>query len=205
MKRTSVLMLCGLGLAVLPAMSQTQPGSWELSVGANLGSYSTSTENTSGGRTSTSESEGRGFLSLDFRVGVYPVEGLSVEPEIYILAVEKGLPTFNLGGNLGYTFTIPNSPVRPFVIAGYGIGNGIPQMQRLFGRMSENLDIPVLRVGGGLKVFLSKQVALKAEYRYERYSYESTSTSFNITNTYASVWNYHNLLFGFSVFLPAAE
>jgi opacity protein-like surface antigen len=204
MKHIAVMIVFGIGLAVLPAMSQTQRGSWELSAAANFGTTSNTYESTSGGHTSTGKSEGRGYLGLDFRAGVYVVEGLSIEPEIYFLAVEKDLPTFNLGGNVAYTFTIPDSPVRPFAIAGYGIGNGIPQMQRLMGRTSGDLDIPVLRVGGGLKVFLAQQVALKVEYRYERYSYESTTTYFNTTSTYSRTWNFHNVLFGFAVFLPAA-
>lgn len=205
MKRRFVMLLCGLGLAALSAMSQTQPGSWELSAAANLGSISGSTESTSGGSTHTRESEARGYLGLCVRAGIYAVEGFSIEPEIYILAVEKTLPTFNLGGNLSYTFTIPNSRVKPFAIAGYGIGNGIPYMQRLTGHQSDKLDIPVLRVGGGLKVFLGKQVALKVEYRYERYSYEHTNTYYNYSATYSEIWNFHTVLFGFSVFLPAVE
>jgi len=205
MKRISVLMVCGFLTAVLPALSQTQPGSWELSAAVNLGSYGYSYENTSGGHTSTGESEARGYLGMDFRVGVYIVEGLSIEPEIYILAVEKDLPSFNLGANLGYTFTIPNSPIKPFAVAGYGIGNGIPMMQRLMGRTSDKLDVPVFRVGGGLKVFVAKQVALKVEYRYERYSYEHSTTYYTTTSTSSRTWNYHNVLFGFSVFLPDAR
>ena len=73
------------------------------------------------------------------------------------------------------------------------------------GRESEELDIPVLRVGGGLKIFLSKQVAFKIEYRYERYLYENTITYFHYSYTYEETSNYHNVLFGFSVFLPGAE
>ena len=42
MKRISVLSLYGLILAALPAMSQTQHGSWELSTAVNLGSTTSS-------------------------------------------------------------------------------------------------------------------------------------------------------------------
>jgi opacity protein-like surface antigen len=137
------------------------------------------------------------------------VDGFSIEPEIYILAVEKFLPTLNLGGNLAYTFSIPESPVKPFLTAGYGIGNGIPIMQRLMDRSSDDLDIPVVRVGGGMKIFLSKQVALKLEYRYERYSYENSSSfayyGYSYSYSQKVISNYHNVLFGISVFLPGAE
>jgi hypothetical protein len=199
------MFLCAVVLAALPAMSQTQPGSFEFSAAGNIGSLSTSTETTSGAQTNMYEPEAQSYFGLDIRVGAYLVEGLSIEPEIYILAVEKSPPAFNLGGNLSYTFTIPESPVKPFVIAGYGVGNGIPVMQRLMGRASDKLDIPVLRVGGGLKFFLSKQVAVKIEYRYERYTTESTTSYYYYSYSYKEVQNYHNVLFGFSVFLPAAQ
>jgi opacity protein-like surface antigen len=110
---------------------------------------------------------------------------------------------------LAYTFSIPESPVKPFLTAGYGIGNGIPIMQRLMDRSSDDLDIPVVRVGGGMKIFLSKQVALKLEYRYERYSYENSSSfayyGYSYSYSQKVISNYHNVLFGISVFLPGAE
>ena len=205
MKRVTVLLLSAIGLVAAPAMSQTGRGSWELSLAGNLGSYSISTEITSGGHTTSNDGESHGYLGLDLRTGWYLADGLSIEPEIYYLAVEKEPPTFNLGANLNYTFTIPQSPVKPFIIAGYGVGNGIPLMQRLLGRTSDNLDIPVLRIGCGLKVFFSKQVAFKIEYRYERYSYENTTTFYSYSYTGKEVWDYHNVLFGFSVFLPVGD
>ena len=205
MKRMVVWIVCGMFLVAMPAISQTQPGSWELSAAFNFTSLSQSSEVKSGGHTSTSESEARGALGIDLRVGVFAVQGFSIEPEIYILAAEKEPPTFSLGANLAYTFSIPDSPVKPFLTAGYGIGNGIPLMQRLMGRTTSDLDIAVLRAGGGLKVFLGKQVALKIEYRYERYSYDHSQTFFGSTYSYANTNNIHNVLFGFSVFLPSAE
>lgn len=209
MKKRLVILFCAAGLGALPALSQTQPGSWELSVAGNFGSISTSSEYTVAGQTNSQEGEAQSYLGLDLRVGWFALEGLSIEPEIYILAIEQEPPTFNLGANLAYTFTIPSSPVKPYITAGYGIGNGIPIMQRLMGRTSDKLDIPVLRVGGGVKLFLSKQVALKLEYRYERYSYETSATYSFYPYTYSynakEVWNHHTVLFGISVFLPGAE
>jgi opacity protein-like surface antigen len=201
MKRACGALLLGMALSSLSAFSQTERGSWELSLAGNMGIYSTSSEYTSAGRTTTNDGEALGYFGLDLRAGYYVVDGLSVEPEIYMLAVEKSPPAFNIGANASYTFTIRDSPVKPFVIAGYGIGNGVPVMQRIMGRTSSEFDIPVLRVGGGLKVFLSQQVALKAEYRYERFSYEETSTYYSYTSTLKRTWNYHNVLFGVSVFL----
>jgi hypothetical protein len=202
MKRIPVLLLCAAICAALPAISQTEGGSWELSLAGNGGSMSSSSEYTSEGHTHSSESEALSYFGLDFRAGYYVVNGLSLEPEVYFLALEKNPPTFNLGANVAYTFVVPESPVRPFLIAGYGIGNGVPLMQRLISRASDKLDIPVLRVGGGLKILLSKNIALKVEYRYERYTREESGTYYVYSYTSKSTENFHNVLFGFSVFLP---
>jgi opacity protein-like surface antigen len=206
MQRILAVTLASLCLGVLPALSQTQSKSWEFSLATNVGSTSSSVTFTSGGRTETNESDAQTYLGLDVRAGYFVVDGFSLEPEIYVLAVDKMRPMFNIGANAAYTFTIPESPVKPFVTAGYGIGNSNPMMQRLYQRSSEAMDVPVLRAGGGLKVFISKQVALKLEYRYERYTQENSETSYwGYSYSYEAVSNYHNVLIGFSVFLPGGE
>ncbi len=208
MKNRLVLTFCIVAATSLPAISQTQSGSWELSLAGNVGSMSATTEFTGGGRTQTDEGEAQAYLGLNLRAGYYIVDGFSLEPELYLLAVEKTPPAFNFGANASYTFTIPESPVKPFLIAGYGIGNGIPIMQRLIGRSSGDFDIPVARLGAGVKFLVTKQVALKLEYRYERYSYEISQTvpsyfGYAPTSyTMNEVWNYHNVMIGISVFFP---
>jgi hypothetical protein len=198
------LVFAALAVAI-PAVSQTERGNWELSLAGNAGSVSLSYERTGTGTNYSSDGEAQSYFGLDVRVGVYIAEGLSIEPEIYLLAVEKVQPAFNIGGNASYTFSIPESPVKPFLIAGYGIGNGIPMMQRLMRRSSGDFEIPVLRAGGGVKVFLSRQIALKVEYRYERFFHEETSSYYSSSSTMNTTWNYHNILFGLSVFLPGGE
>ncbi len=205
MKRIPVILVSAVVLAAGPALSQTEKGSWEFSLAGNFGSQSASSEYTTGGRTYSNESDATGYVGLDVRVGAYILDAFSVEPEIYFLAVEDSPPAYNIGANLGYTFSILESPVKPFVIAGYGIGNGTPIMQRLLGRSSDEFDIPVLRLGGGVKFFVSRYVALKAEFRYERYSHEETQTYYSISSTSRSIVNFHNVLFGVSVFLPGGE
>ncbi len=205
MNKSMLLWLCALLCAAIPATAQTDSGSWEFSLAGNIGSTSTSTEYTYGGRTTSSDGEARMYLGLDLRVGAYVASGFSLEPEIYLLAIDKVPPTWNLGANAAYTFTIPESPVKPFLTAGYGIGNGIPLMQRLLNRSSDELDIPVLRAGGGVKVFFSRYVALKVEYRYEHYSKEDSYSAGPYSSTTKAAINYHNVLFGFSVFLPSAK
>jgi opacity protein-like surface antigen len=205
MKRLAIGFACSLLLMATTALGQMRPGSMELSLALNLNSLSATTESKYNGQGYKDEGEAVGALGLDFRFGVFAAPGLSIEPEFYMLAGEGDPPAFNLGGNLAYTFKIEASPVSPFITAGYGIGNGIPFMQRLLGRSSSDFDIPVLRAGGGLKIFVARSVALKMEYRYERYSYENSETYYGMTSSYSRVYNFHTLLIGFSVFLPESE
>jgi hypothetical protein len=182
------------------AAAQTGTGSWELSLSSTLGTASQSTETEYGGRTTTHDGESQGYLSLALRPGFFVVNGLSIEPEFFWTAVEKVPPTFSMSGNVSYTFLIKESPVSPFLLAGYGVGNGIPLFQRLFLRSSDEMDITVLNLGAGVKVFLSEAIAFRAEYRYQRFAEE---TSYPAGPTYRRTSDYHNLLLGFSVFLHA--
>jgi opacity protein-like surface antigen len=182
--------------------SQTQQGTWELSLSGNFGSVSGSSETTSSFGSSQSEQEAQGYLSLALRPGFYIIDGLVVEPEILWTAVEKVPPSFSLSGNLAYNFSIPESHITPFVLVGYGTGNAIPLFQRLFFRSSDKLDISVLNIGAGVKFFVAERIALRTEYRYQRYSQEETFSSGSFSSTTKTIQNFHNVFLGFSVFLP---
>lgn len=190
------LVVCGHSAGAQPGT-----GSWELSLSATFGMVSQTSEMTFQGQTTKDEHEAEGYLSLAVRPGFYLYEGLSLEPEFFWTASEGVPPAFSISGNISYTFVIPASPACPFLLAGYGVGNGIPLAQRLLGRSSDEMDIAVLNLGGGIKIFLSKAVALRGEYRYQRFSWEDTSP-FGSTS-YRQTVNFHNFLLGFSVFLPA--
>jgi hypothetical protein len=209
MNQTKLVLLCSAALIASPGLSQTTAGNWELSLAGNLGSMQSSHESSwsSNGYTEHSSSDGdaQTYLGLNLRAGIFVADGFSLEPELYMLAVMDEQPAFNIGANASYTFDVPNSQVKPFLTAGYGIGNAIPLMQRLLGRQSGDFDIPVIRGGGGFKIFVSKQVALKIEYRYERYTNEDESSSLYYKSTSKTTMNLHNILFGFSVFLPGGE
>jgi|WetSurMetagenome_2_1015567.scaffolds.fasta_scaffold373770_1 opacity protein-like surface antigen len=205
MKCISIAFFCGLLLLTTTAFGQMKPGSLELSLAMNFNSLSTTTESKYNGQSYKNESDAVSAFGLDLRFGVFAAPGLSIEPEFYMLAGQGDQPAFNLGGNLAYTFKIENSPVCPFVTVGYGIGNAIPFMQRLLGRSTSDFDIAVLRAGGGLKVFVARSVALKLEYRYERYAYDHTETYYGMSASHSMTYNFHTVLIGFSVFLPEGQ
>jgi hypothetical protein len=179
--------------------AQTQQGTWELSLSGHLGSVSISSESGGPYGTSSSSSESHTFLSLTLRPGLYILDHLALEPEVLWTAIEDEFPSFSLSGNLSYNFAIPDSRVVPFILAGYGVGNTIPLFQRALFRYSDKLDISVLNLGTGLKIFLAERAALRVEYRYQRYSQEQ---SYSYGYTSKTTEGFHNVFFGFSVFLP---
>jgi len=192
----SILSVCGR------LYSQTQQGAWELSLSGNLGLVSGSSETTGSFGSSKSEQESQGYLSLALRPGYYIIDGLVVEPEILWTAVENDLPSFSLSGNLAYNFSIPQSHITPFVLVGYGTGNAIPFFQRLIFRSSDKLNISVLNIGAGLKFFVTERIALRTEYRYQRYNQERTYGFGSFSFTTKTTTNFHNVFFGFSIFMP---
>lgn len=179
--------------------SQTRQGTWELSLSGNLGSASGSSETSGSFGSYTTDQEAQGYLSLAFRPGFYLIGGLEIEPEILWTAMKNIPPSFSLSGNLAYNFNIPQSRLTPFVLAGYGIGNAVPIFQRVIVRTSDKLDIGVMNAGAGLKIFVADRIALRTEYRYQRYSGEKAYGSLYTVKTHQ---NFHNVFFGFSVFLP---
>jgi len=174
--------------------SQTQQGTWEFSLSGNAGSVSTSSQYSGPYSSSSSESEAEGYVLLALRPGLYVVDGLALEPEILWTAVEHEKPCFSLSGNLAYNFAIPESRTTPFLLVGYGTGNAIPINNTLLFRSSYKLDISLVNLGAGLKIFLAEQAALRLEYRYQKYTEEGEYRS--------SMHKFHNVFFGFSVFVP---
>ena len=171
--------------------SQIKPGALELSMSGNVGSVS---------RLETFQGRGvelsQGYLSLIVRPGFYVFKGLAVEPEIfytsYFSIITGGDAVFLLNGNLAYNFSIPDSRITPFVLIGYGTGNGIPPF-KLFDSFDES-NFRLLNVGAGVKLFVAKQAALRIEYRFQRYSQGED-------HWYRTVTTFKSLFFGFSVFL----
>jgi opacity protein-like surface antigen len=188
------------------SQSQIRQGTWEFSFSATAGEVSGSSEYSSSFGTSTFNSTfkmaSQKYVSLVVRPGFYVVDGLELEPEVYLTAVDGSPPAIALSGNLAYNISIPESRVTPFLLVGYGVGNGIPVLGRLLTRSSADLDITVLNAGAGVKVFIVDHVAFRVEYRHQRFSYEDSGGSAPFFFTTKFSQNFNNILFGLSVFLP---
>ena len=199
-------MKCVIPLVVIALFStfhvraQIKQGTWEMSLSGTIGTSSGSTEQT-GAISFRVDQPAEGFLSFAVRPGYYVVEGLAVEPELLWTALEGTPPSFGLTGNLAYHFVVPQSHMVPFVLIGYGRANGIPKFQ-ILQRSTDGFDVSVLNIGAGMKFFITTKVAFRAEYRLQRYGYETSSTGVaNLTNTISTTRVFHNFFFGFSIFL----
>ncbi len=148
---------------------------------------------------SSGSSQSRSAFLLSPRVGFYVGENFEIEPEGILLLAEGSEPTYLLNGNLCYNITT-TSKARPFVLAGYGIANTTPFFNvPLF---HADFGISVLNLGGGLKYYFKEDVAFRLEYRYQKFTGESTTTSlYGYTYTQKVDMKYHSVQFGFSLLL----
>lgn len=114
------------------------------------------------------------YISLDARAGFYPFlgEGLSVEPELAFGRTNSKNAT-NLSGNLSYGYGMGYWPAVPFVLVGYGVGNGIPFYQPMpqESGLNSSTGVSVLNIGGGVKgMALGGRALFRLEYRYQGFN-----------------------------------
>ena len=160
---------------------------WEMSLSADVNSFSDRNGNTQ-------------YASLAFRTGFYPIlgEGLSIEPELFY-GRTYGQNALNVSGNLSYSLGIGYWPVVPFVLVGYGLGNGVPYNAYMPNSLqlpnaSNYTDISVINAGVGVKVMtLGGRALVRLEYRYQAFNAKYTSFTDHIYG--------RRLLLGFSVLL----
>lgn len=136
---------------------------WELSLSADANSFSVS-------------SLGQGnhqYVSVSISPAFYPVLGLglAIEPELAVGAIKGEPPAFNLAGNVTYSYGMGYWPVVPFVLVGYGTGNGVPFYQPMQRYGAATLSsIEVFNGGLGIKVMtLGGRALLRVEYRYQAF------------------------------------
>lgn len=133
---------------------------WEMSLSTDLNSFSDP-----GG----SQSQ----LALAFRPGLFIVQGLSVEPEFFWGAIKQQSPALNLSGNLSYSYGMGYNMFVPFVLVGYGAGNGFPfyePMAKAYGA-ADLSAITFLNAGGGIKIMtFGGRSLVRIEYRYQAFN-----------------------------------
>lgn len=193
MKRSALFLLLFV-IFTSNLFSQTEKGQRELSLSGMFGSFSESVKSPNYNR----EDKSTTYMILALRLGFFLTKEFELEPEVLLTTIKNTEPSINLSANVSYNLGINESNITPFILAGYGIGNSIPILNMLFGRTSNKLDIGNLNLGGGMKIFVTKQVAAKVEYRYQHFSYDTDNYGGGKTEYKI---NSHRLLVGFSIFL----
>ena len=179
-------------------IAQTEQGNWELSTSVTAGLVSESS--TRNGETNEGESES--YFLLAIRPGYFVADNFEIEPEFMLTAIENIEPGINIALNLAYNFDIPESNVIPFVLAGYGFGNAIPLFNSLVIRQTDSFEMSHLNLGFGLKTLLNEWVALRVEYRFQSFSYDTEYQMYDRPNMITEHnTTFHKLLLGISMFL----
>jgi len=155
------------------------------------------------------------YFTLNFSLGYYLVNGLSVEPQYGILAYEEGPPAHSLQLGLSYTGRIARSNLALFLRGGFGIANSpsYPIFGNALLSAREKWDVHILTVGAGLKYLVSDAALLKVELNYRQEKYPDTYVVYSYTYNnynYFPYYEYHTIdltnsfmgiLIGFSVLL----
>jgi len=116
--------------------------------------------------------ESYSYLSIPVRFGWFVWKGLEIEPEAQVFIPtggEGGDTTYFLLGKLLYNFKTPG-PLVPFIGGGVGYGNGLPIFGIIEGGSGEKFtDFCGV---AGVRYVIGNAAALRAEYRFNRYSWE---------------------------------
>ncbi len=147
--------------------SQFRKGDVEL--GLNLGFGSQNSESVIAGNSRSSSTT---YFVLSAAPAYYLINGLAVELELGVNAIEKIPPVFFILPNIGYTHAI-NKNIGLFAHAGYGVANGVPlPNSSVLEKQTSDLDVKVLNFGAGVKYLVGQNAFIKAELNYRRYSYD---------------------------------
>jgi hypothetical protein len=158
------------------------------------GSYQSSSFEAGSSSGSTS-----GAVYLMPRIGFFVSQGWEIEPEASIV-LGSGSSSYILNGNVSYNFPVRHKDLF-FVLAGYGIANAVPLFNGVpIGYSGSSTAFGVLNLGGGIKVRATDDVAVRLEFRHQRFS--GTQSAVYVTGPSIAVsYVVNTVAFGFSVFL----
>lgn len=201
----SITIMILLTVLAIHASAQFERRSVEMSLSGTLGSMKMSDSK------GYSSPEALTYLFLSTGVEYFIVDGISLGPQIGLLAAEDEPPAQSVLMNLSYTKRLNDSRTALFIRCGYGKANAI-SLPFYGGVVPYRIDkewlVNVYTVGAGVKYLVTDGAALKVEanYRNEGYSKEDYYylgyPSYQVQ--YSSIEReYENitLQFGFSIIL----
>ena len=167
----ALLVAMTAGLPPLPASAPTADSANPLRQGAVELSTAASLTSTNDGDDDGDDDGSVTVVNLPLRVGYMVTRRLELEAEGQLSRLSYGDDSqtgHQLGGHVLYHFG--EGKVVPFVLAGASVGDSADFFGVLVG--DEDQTITSLRAGAGLKAFLGRRAAFRAEYRFLRYSLE---------------------------------
>jgi hypothetical protein len=162
MKRSAILILLAC-ISLSPARSVqgfTKRGDLEASTSATL-------------TVMTEEDDTDVFLILPVRIGTFLTDRFEFEVEGLLSSAAGGTPGYLLSGLFSYHFhrTGRVRDLSEFLLFGLGVTNTRPVSTNVsFGGGGD--IAAVLNLGAGAKLFLAEPVAIRLEYRFQRYMFE---------------------------------
>lgn len=109
-------------------------------------------------------------LTLSARYGYFISNALEFEPELMFGAYENNDPGFIVSMNLAYNIGGSNqdNKIVPFVLAGGGVANTFIWLPNIpYVSLDDTHEL--INAGAGIKAFFTNQIALRLEYRYQRF------------------------------------
>jgi hypothetical protein len=177
MKNSTIFFLLLISFPLQLLFAQTEKGDKELSIAASFMS-----------RKFERADEAWHAINLATSIGIFVTDGFEIEPEILISKYKDEDMGIVLSGNLAYNFNTSNGNPVPFILGGAGYANTIIFLPRAAYEGDEDDNWTVINGGAGLKIFISKPIALRLEYRFQKFLGDT-----DVTN--------HIIFFGVSVFL----
>jgi opacity protein-like surface antigen len=187
MKTLSFMIIIALAASTSPAQPREGKNK-ELSLS---GGY----QNFSSGSSSGSSSA---FL-VSPRLGFFVFKGLELEPEALLMLSSGSDAVYVVNANVSYNFISLNKGV-PFLLIGYGRANTVPFFSVPLGQTG--VGVGVVNLGTGVKIYLSEDIALRLEYRFQKFYGQGETTSYgSFSYTEKVDTRIHMVQFGLSALL----
>ncbi len=174
-----VLSVCCIFVFAAEALyAQIQKGDQEFSVAASFMA-----------RKAENQEEFATVFNVPIRFGIFATKTIEFEPELLFSKFKEEDTGYVLSANLAYHFNSshPQQKTVPYVFGGLGVSNSFLFLHDTLYPERHGDHFTVLNLGIGMKQLLSRDVALRLEYRFQDFMGNDAIV-------------YHHLFLGLSVF-----
>jgi hypothetical protein len=174
MRRLISISIVIFTICFVSAYSQFKQGDWELGFTGSLGTYHEKYESNYYSNY-YSDTYDMTYLIVSFIPGYYITNGLSFEPEIGLVSLDKGKPGLVLLGNISFSHFFAKDKFALFMRAGYGRTNSVslPGVVNFNGVGGGDLDIDVINAGAGMKFLIGTKALIRMEANYRNFFAEN--------------------------------